>query len=323
MPRTAWLTVAFVLALLGGASNAGAVNRSWVGGSGDWNVAGNWNPSGVPGSTDTAFTGNDDKVLITLKEFPATVAQITGGAELAIDGVGLTITGTTAASSLIKATAFNGGAISVTGPTTLLLGQVTLGKAGSTGSMAVSAATTLSGSVTEAAAGLGSFTIAPATTVDVPTLSMLSITASMTNRGTLQTEGTTSLVASDGAVLGDGEFVTAADATLNLAPPAGSTFTLAGAVTGAGHVELVPAAGIVSVPAAGGTFAPGSLRIDGTARLDLNRNAEVGALDVRDSTGSSGRLGSGVLTVSGLGGGSALVGGRLSGRARPSSTDRC
>ena len=305
MPRTAWLTVAFVLALLGAPSSAAAVNKVWDGGgpTDSWNTGANWSGDTVPAPGDTVYTGGSNEgLVITLNGTPATIAQITGGAKLVIDGTSLSITGTLDASGLDAADVVNGGAIAVTGTTKLLLGTVTL----SGGLMTVSAPTTLSGTITEAG-GAGSFTITPTGSVDVEPTPGLSIRAKIENDGALQTAGLTALFPSAASPSSEGNFVTTATGTLSLQPA--STFTLAGNVTGTGRVEV--AQSTVTVPA-GGPFTPGSLGIFGAGRLDLNRNAQVGAFDVHDSTTTGGRHGSGLLTVSGPGD-SALVGGQLGG----------
>jgi hypothetical protein len=96
MPRTAWITAAFVLALLWAPGSAGAaVFKSWDGGgpTDTWNTGANWSPDGVPGPGDTVFTGNDEGLEITLDSADANVAQVTGGASLVIDGRSLILTG--------------------------------------------------------------------------------------------------------------------------------------------------------------------------------------------------------------------------------------
>lgn len=72
---------------------------------------------------------------------------------------------------------------------------------------------------------------------------------------------------------------------------------------GAGRVEVSDFAGggnagEVSVPV-GGMFTPELLEIGGASRLDLDRDALVGSVNLVEATGSGGRFGDGLLTVGG------------------------
>ena len=86
-------------------AGANATDLTWVGGSGNWNVAANWNPAQIPGSGDNAFITTNGIYTVTVPQnTPATVASLTiGGASgtqtLAIDKTTLTLNG----SSLINA----------------------------------------------------------------------------------------------------------------------------------------------------------------------------------------------------------------------------
>jgi hypothetical protein len=52
------LHLAILIALAGLAVPAQAVDTTWIGGTGNWNVVGNWNPGAVPGSADNVFIDN-------------------------------------------------------------------------------------------------------------------------------------------------------------------------------------------------------------------------------------------------------------------------
>src|SRR4051794_8088770 len=58
-----WITV---LGLLLGAAPAAATTKTWVGGSSSYNTAGNWSPSGVPGTSDDVIltSTNNTAMLI-------------------------------------------------------------------------------------------------------------------------------------------------------------------------------------------------------------------------------------------------------------------
>src|SRR3954468_21964604 len=58
-----WITV---LGLLLGAAPAAATTKTWVGGSSSYNTAGNWSPSGVPGTSDDVIltSANNTAMLI-------------------------------------------------------------------------------------------------------------------------------------------------------------------------------------------------------------------------------------------------------------------
>ena len=216
--------------------------------------------------------------------------RVFGAAELLINSVTLTITGAPDASSLRKATVFGDGAISVTGVTTLLLGQVTLGQVREHRLDDRLGPDDPERHRHRGGGRLGTFTIAPTGSVDVPELSTLSITATFVNRGALQHGGDRHALPVRRLPASDGDFfATAPSGNSASRPPSTSTFTIAGDVTGSGHVELVPGGGgIVSVPA-GGTFAPGSLEIDGSARLDLNRKAQVESVERARQRATGGR----------------------------------
>ena len=73
-----WQTIVSAIALA--AATANATDRVWIGNTGDWNVAGNWNPSGVPGAADNLFITNSGTYTATLSA-ASTVGSVTiGGA---------------------------------------------------------------------------------------------------------------------------------------------------------------------------------------------------------------------------------------------------
>src|SRR5688500_10147417 len=97
------------------ASPAHAELKTWDAGAGTskWHDAATWSPDGVPQPGDDAFL--DNTVRITLDGANASVASVTSnGTPLDVDGVTLTITGTTngAAPSM---NVFGGGTLSITG----------------------------------------------------------------------------------------------------------------------------------------------------------------------------------------------------------------
>src|SRR5271157_5149229 len=68
LPRATLGALVTMAVLTVGAQNTHA-QSSWISGAGDWNVSGNWNPSGVPNSTSdnvtiTGSSGNLSSVTI-------------------------------------------------------------------------------------------------------------------------------------------------------------------------------------------------------------------------------------------------------------------
>src|SRR5690348_15147450 len=91
-----WLALAGATFLTLTANGADLV---WIGGTGNWNVAGNWSPAVVPTATDNAWITNDGAYSVTVPAgSTATVGSLTlGGASgsqtLAIDRATLTLNG--------------------------------------------------------------------------------------------------------------------------------------------------------------------------------------------------------------------------------------
>jgi hypothetical protein len=81
------------------ASTASATDLVWVGGSGNWNAAGNWSPAQLPTAADTAIITNTGTYTVTLPPGSTgtagtiTVGGTSGTQTLAIDRATLTIGG--------------------------------------------------------------------------------------------------------------------------------------------------------------------------------------------------------------------------------------
>ena len=60
--RWTLLVAAAVLALV----RANAADLVWIGGSANWNAAGNWSPAQVPTAADNAFVTNNGTYTVTL-----------------------------------------------------------------------------------------------------------------------------------------------------------------------------------------------------------------------------------------------------------------
>lgn len=91
---SATLTILFTL--IAGIAKGQA--RDWVGGAGDWNVPGNWNPAGVPAATDDVTIGAGDDITVPAG-FAAVSKSVTlsGGGDITIAATGsLEINGSTA-----------------------------------------------------------------------------------------------------------------------------------------------------------------------------------------------------------------------------------
>src|SRR4051812_20746655 len=79
------------------AGSAQALTRNWVPGDGNWSVAGNWSPSGVPTAGDTVSIGFGDGL-------DRTVTYNYTGAAVTLNSVGLDQTGGTGSSTLAVST---------------------------------------------------------------------------------------------------------------------------------------------------------------------------------------------------------------------------
>ena len=110
-------------------SNVAQTTYSWVGGNGNWNLATNWSPNGVPTSSDNVLITTGGTYTVTL-DVDATIADITvGGATggfqaFLMNGRALTVNGTATISDSGKVSLTNS---TVTGPGTLTnLGTMTV-----------------------------------------------------------------------------------------------------------------------------------------------------------------------------------------------------
>ena len=75
--RRAILSAALFLAVAANASDL-----VWIGGTGNWNAAGNWSPAQVPGAADNAFITNNGTYTVTV---PAGTTATAGS--LAVGGL--------------------------------------------------------------------------------------------------------------------------------------------------------------------------------------------------------------------------------------------
>src|SRR5947207_12658095 len=82
-----------------------AADLAWIGGTGNWDLAGNWNPAQVPTAADNAWITNNGTYTITVPAGTvANVANLTVGGQsgtqsLAIDRATLTLNGASAVNS--------------------------------------------------------------------------------------------------------------------------------------------------------------------------------------------------------------------------------
>ena len=92
-----WQAIVSAIALA--AATANATDLVWIGGTGNWNAAGNWSPAQVPTAADSAWITNNGTYTVTLPAgTTATSGSLTvGGASgtqtLAIDRATLTLNG--------------------------------------------------------------------------------------------------------------------------------------------------------------------------------------------------------------------------------------
>jgi len=95
--RTAWAALAILTLIAGGSLNA--ADLVWIGGTGNWNAAGNWSPAQVPTGADNALITNSGTYTVTVPAgtTAAAGAIAVGGASglqtLAIDRATVTVGG--------------------------------------------------------------------------------------------------------------------------------------------------------------------------------------------------------------------------------------
>src|SRR5664279_1723800 len=96
---------ALVAAVLVVAARSNAVDLLWIGGTGNWNAAGNWSPAQLPTAADNTFITNSGTYTVTAPAgSTATAGTVTvGGAggtqTLAIDRATLTVGGNSVVNS--------------------------------------------------------------------------------------------------------------------------------------------------------------------------------------------------------------------------------
>jgi hypothetical protein len=300
------------------AAPAQAVTRIWRPGfTGNWSDPNNWF-NGVPLPGDTANLNIvDDGHKVTL-DVPASVAAVQNGAAFDIKKP-LTITGSaTDVTSFTNATVMDGATVSVTGPRAVQ-GGLTL--TGGTSLTISGAGVKWSGAVL----GAGSTTITETGDVTIEPFTSLNVTSKFQNRGKLLANALTEIVPAPDSPASTGTFEAGTNGTISLRPGPGSTFDFAAGskVTGVGRFEMSPlvaGAGKARV-LPGATFTPASLGLYLAARLELEADGTVGALDLHDIRGTGGRFGAGELRATGpsdsyllgthLGGGRTRIDGPL------------
>ena len=90
---------ALAIAVLFAAAEANAADLVWIGGSGNWNAAGNWSPAQMPTAADNAIITNGGTYIVTVPAGTTgtagsvTVGGASGTQTLAIDRATLTLDG--------------------------------------------------------------------------------------------------------------------------------------------------------------------------------------------------------------------------------------
>ena len=88
-----WFRLSPIIAAMGAigfASSALAVDRTWFGGTGDWNTITNWAPNGVPGSSDRAIISGGNAALTFdtgVAGFNVLGGRLFGAGNLAVSGL--------------------------------------------------------------------------------------------------------------------------------------------------------------------------------------------------------------------------------------------
>jgi autotransporter-associated beta strand protein len=115
--RFRFTPIIVAMSAIGFASSALAVDRTWFGGTGDWNTAANWAPNGVPGSSDRAIIGGGSAALTFdtgVAGFNVLGGRLSGAGDLAVSGL----------------TTFTGGQIGGDGGNAVANGGLSIGGAG-------------------------------------------------------------------------------------------------------------------------------------------------------------------------------------------------
>jgi hypothetical protein len=302
-----------VLALVIGAAiqPAFAAAKTFTGAvDSNWNTAGNWNPSGVPTSTDDVVI-NSGTVHLTGADGDARSISINTGAPntggLAIDDHKLTVS--TSGTSTIN------GFLGVTG--TLVLGDATTfggssdsGGINVSGTLEIGSTFTITGSDTPNNANINDTSgtsvidvLGTGSLVRSTSTGLITIGPKVDNDGSVSVQtGTLSLAGGDAGST-TGSYAVSAGATLRT----GNSFE-SPSITGAGTLDV---AGGTTTVASTDTFTPAELQIDNNATITLNKNVSIssvvahaghrngtGSLTVTDSADFSGlALDTGTTTV--------------------------
>ncbi len=316
------------------AAPAAAAERCWDDAApatgGGWNTAANWSGGVVPEPGDTvAFNfaggGCSTPANVVLSGANASVALVRqASTTIVLDGSELTLTGVANATQILGSLdALNGGSLKIAVGAEIYAGGIfTLGNPGN-GSVVIQGtlrAFTGALSVDEPAGG-GLLSIAPGGSLIYNPGNTGTLRSRLDNDGTiaLLDDGTSSAFVlaypSSGSPQSDGDFTISPLSTLALRPTRGSTMVAAGAISGAGKLEINASEGIamlgtVAVPAAA-SLDVGRLTIGSPSALDLAANGSAGELLMASANGADagGRFGAGTLTA----GIATINGGHLAG----------
>ncbi len=299
--------------LLSAGTASGLTPKSYVGpDGGDWNVAANWSPEGVPTAADEVGVFSKTVVVKDIDGI-AGALWVSADGRVVVRGVVLELDGD-GSQVLTNVSVVGGGTLAVDGRVTA--GSIDLGETGipaSTGLLTVAGSLEL-GSIVEKEPSAGLFRVEASGSVRAAPFVGGNIQARFENDGLFSIESTVFVQPSAGSPPSDGRFVFSAPfggtPALVLTPPEGSTFSLTGdsSVEGSGELSLqqpgAAPAGTVSV-AAGAEFAPRKLAVFRPALLDLEADGTTEELQM-NAPGAApfdrgGRGGSGTLTVTGPG----------------------
>jgi hypothetical protein len=89
LSNAALRTLAAALCAAGFATPALAVDRTWFGGNGTWDVGTNWSPTGAPGSSDLSILSAGTSTLsfaAAVAGFNITGGRLTGAGNLIVSG---------------------------------------------------------------------------------------------------------------------------------------------------------------------------------------------------------------------------------------------
>ncbi|MGO9830449.1 MAG: C25 family cysteine peptidase [Myxococcaceae bacterium] len=317
-----------LLAALICAAAADAATYTWKGGSGEWNTATNWTPTGVPGATDTATFSSATAGTVTITGTPASVMALTksgavtvtisGPESLTIGSGGITRTGGGAASVLdittdvvvgsagetwtisggtntfsgaisgANFTKVGGGTLILSGGNTFSAARVNAGTLQATSSGALG-----SGTIT---LGGGTLSLNSATALSLPVSLTTAANATLNVQGGAVTHAVASVTVNTGntLTLSTGAGASLSVGTLSVSGTvagAGPTLTVTGTLTGNGTLSRAVTVGAgANLSPTGAGLTTGALTLTSSTNLNFTVGSTVTKVTVNGALALAGVL---------------------------------